>query len=154
MEQRAKQKSRTVLLVVGIIVVAVSLFIIFAIMSQNKLPVLTVNDTSINVEIAKTSQERSKGLCCRDSLPEDQGMLFVFDTPGNYGFWMKDTRIPLDMYWINQEKKIVHIEHSASPDSYPKSFRSPEPAQYVLETNAGFAKKHAINIGDTVEFED
>lgn len=127
---------------------------IFAILSQNKLPELTVNNTKVRIEIAISSQEKSRGLCCRDSLPENQGMLFVYDSPGDYGFWMKGTRIPLDMYWINQEKKIVHIEHSVQPDSYPKSYRSPEPAQYILETNAGFAKQHNIQVSDIVQFEN
>jgi uncharacterized membrane protein (UPF0127 family) len=67
---------------------------------------------------------------------------------------MKDTRIPLDMYWINSEKKIIHIEHSVQPDSYPKSYGPKEPSQYVLETNAGFAKANNIQVGDVVQFEN
>lgn len=126
--------------------------IIFAMTSQNNLRTLTVNNTEIAIEFATSSQEKSRGLCCRDTLPENQGMLFVYDRPGDYGFWMKDTRIPLDMYWINQEKEIVHIEHSVVPSSYPKSYRSPKPAQYILETNAGFAKQHNIQVGDPVSF--
>lgn len=80
-------------------------------------------------------------------------MLFVYDMPGSYAFWMKDTRIPLDIMWLNSEKEIVHIESNVQPASYPKTFVPKMPAQYVLETNAGYAQKYTIKIGDRVEFE-
>ncbi len=106
----------------------------------------------INVKTAKTSQDQRRGLCCRDHLDANAGMLFVYDQPGDYRFWMKDTRIALDMFWISSGKKVVHIEENVRPESYPKSFSSPKPAQYILETNAEFAKKHNIKIGDKVRF--
>lgn len=140
--------------IIGSIIVIVS-FLYFAIASQNKtsgLPVLRVNNQIIQIEFARSAQEKYHGLCCRDSLPEDHGMLFVHDQPGDYRFWMRDTRIPLDMYWISSQREIVHIEHSVQPDSYPQRFGAPVPAQYVLETNAGYAKQHGIEVGDTVSF--
>lgn len=139
-------------LLVGAVAVIVGLSVLFfAIKSQNELPSVEIGDVVIPVEIAKSSQEKQKGLCCRDSLPENQGMLFVYEKPGNYRFWMKDTRIPLDMYWISSEKKIVYIEQNVQPSSFPKQFGPDIEAQYVLETNTGFAIKHAIRVGDTVE---
>ena len=125
---------------------------IIATKSQNSLKMLTINDTKLSIEIATSSQEKQTGLCCRESLPEYRAMLFVYDSPGNHRFWMKDTKIPLDMYWINSKKKIIYIEHSVQPSSYPKTFGPEDESQYVLETNAGFAKKHNINIGDTINF--
>lgn len=113
---------------------------------------LTIGASTLKVEVAKTFEERNRGLCCRDHLPQNQGMLFVYDRPGDYGFWMKDTLIPLDMYWIDGKKQIVHIKHSVQPDSYPKTYKSPKPAQYVLETNSGYAKKHNIDVGERVKF--
>lgn len=113
---------------------------------------LSIGNTLIRIQVATTAKEQQQGLCCRDSLEPDEGMLFVYDKPGDYRFWMKDTRIPLDMYWINGEKSIVHIEENVQPGSYPKSFSSPKPAQYILETNAGFAKRHNIKSGDEVRF--
>lgn len=137
----------------GAAAVLVGLSLLFiATRSQNRLPTVRIDGVVVSVEIAKTSQEKQQGLCCRDSLPENQGMLFVYEKPGDYRFWMKDTRIPLDMYWISSEKKIVHIEESVQPSSFPKQFESGFRAQFVLETNAGFAKKHNIQVGDTVEF--
>ena len=124
-----------------------------ATLSQNrKSTSLSVKNQVLQVDMAYSAQEQQHGLCCRDSLEPDAGMLFVYDKPGDYRFWMKDTRIPLDMYWVNTEKKIVHIEENVQPESYPKSFGSPKPAQYILETNAGFAKKHNIKVGDKIRF--
>lgn len=140
---------------VGLVIAVLAVFFYIATPLQNEtssLPTLRVDNQEVYIEIARTPEEQARGLCCRDNLPEDHGMLFVYDQPGDYGFWMKDTRIPLDMYWINKDKEIVHIEHSVEPDSYPKSFNSPVPAQYVLETNAGYAKKYDIQIGDTTSF--
>lgn len=138
-----------------VVVVLATLFcviVFFAISSQNQVRTLRIGTTKLTIEIATSSQEKSQGLCCRDSLPKNSGMLFVYHQPGDYRFWMKDTKIPLDMYWINSEKRIVHIEHSVKPESYPESFGTEKSAQYILETNAGFAKSHNITIGDTVKF--
>jgi uncharacterized membrane protein (UPF0127 family) len=110
---------------------AVLVLLLIAFLRTSAPRTVRVNDVSISVELAQSSIEKSKGLCCRDWLGEDSGMLFVYDKPGDYRFWMKDTRIPLDMYWINGEKSIVHIEENVQPGSYPKSFSSPKPAQYT-----------------------
>lgn len=125
----------------------------FAIQSQKHIAPLSIGGQELTVEIANTSQKRSQGLCCRESLADGQGMLFVYDQPGDYRFWMKDTLIPLDIFWIDADKRIVHIEESVQPESYPESFGSPEPAQYVLETKAGFAKQYDIKNRDKVAFD-
>lgn len=151
-EKTKKTKLARRLVASAVIIFAALSVLFFAIKSQNDLPSVNIGDVVIPVEIATSSQEKQKGLCCRNSLPENQGMLFVYEKPGNYRFWMKDTRIPLDMYWISSEKKIVHIEENVQPESYKKSFGTDVPSQYVLETNAGFAKQHNIRVGDTVEF--
>jgi len=105
----------------------------------------------IDVEIADTSEERAKGLMHRESMPEDQGMLFIFDTQKIYPFWMKNTLIPLDMIWVDMEQTIVHIE-SAIPcvDTCP-SYTPSAKALYVVETVQGFTAKHEIKVGDKVE---
>ncbi len=91
-------------------------------------------------------------MCCRDSLPQNEGMLFVYDQPTDLRFWMKDMRFPLDMIWIDHNKKIVHIEQDVKPSSYPKVFSAKTLAQYVLETNANYVSKHNIKVGDAVSF--
>lgn len=143
--------ARNLLLIVGGILI-LSVISFFAIKSHKQSNTLVVNNAHIQIEFAKTQQQKARGLCCRDSLPKNSGMLFIYDQPGNYRFWMKNTRIPLDMYWINQENKIVHIEKNVKPETYPKSFGTDIPAQYILETNAGFADTHGIKPGDNVQF--
>jgi uncharacterized protein len=70
----------------------------------------------------------------------------VFDREGYQGFWMKEMNFPIDIVWLNKDKKIVHIEHNVSPDTYPKIFNpnnefNNEKSLYVLETNANFFQR-------------
>lgn len=120
--------------------------------SQDSFQLLSIKQANLRVELAKTPEQHRQGLCCRDSLPVGQGMLFIYDTPGDYRFWMKDTRIPLDIIWINQQKSIVHIEPNVQPASFPQTFGADGPAMYVLEANAGFAKTYGLQLGDKVRF--
>jgi uncharacterized membrane protein (UPF0127 family) len=109
-----------------------------------------INDVEIKVEIANTPEERMQGLGGRESLDEDEGMLFVFENSNNWGFWMKDMQFALDIIWINENFEIVHIEQNILPETFPAIYTSPIPAKYVLEVNDGFIDKHAIKIGSSV----
>jgi uncharacterized membrane protein (UPF0127 family) len=106
----------------------------------------------VHAELATTEPERERGLMKRTSLGELDGMLFVFDAPGLHAFWMKDTLIPLDMLWLDVDGKIVSLAESVPPcktaecPTYPPRAA----ASYVLEVNAGFAKKHGVRVGDTL----
>ena len=143
--------ARKLLAVAGLAIVVV-LILFFAKLSQKEEFNLKINNSRLTVEIAKSSQQQKKGLCCRDFLAADAGMLFVHNEPGIYPFWMKDTRIALDMLWINSKKQIIHIEENVQPSSFPESFKSEAPAQYILETNAGYVQAHSIKVGDSVRF--
>ena len=111
---------------------------------------ILVRDVTFTVSIADTPEERYQGLSGVAELPTLEGKLFIFDTEGQYGFWMKDMVIPLDIIWINNDRKIVHIEEGIRPDSYPAVFSSPTPARFVLEINAHLVSTFNINVGDTV----
>lgn len=93
----------------------------------------------IIAEVARTKDERTEGLMNRDSLPYNGGMLFIFDSEDRYSFWMKNTKIPLDIIWISADDKVVHIERNAQPCTTPicERFTPTRPAKYVLETNPG-----------------
>ena len=108
--------------------------------------------THVRAELAATEAEREHGLMQRTSLGALDGMLFVFDAPGLHAFWMKDTLIPLDMLWLDASGKVVSIAESVPPCKTPECPTYPPraAASYVLEVNAGFAKKHAVRVGDTV----
>lgn len=106
----------------------------------------------IEVELALSPEEKARGLSGREELPEDRGMLFVFDKPDFYGFWMKDMLISLDIIWISLDFKVVHIEKNVSPETYPEVFVPSAKAQYVLEVNSGFSDANDLKVGDKVEF--
>lgn len=101
----------------------------------------------IPVSIADTEQAREQGLSDTQSLPTGSGMLFIFDTPDTYGFWMKGMQYPLDIVWLDSNLTIVDIAHSVSPASYPKIFYPTHAAKYVLEVNAEFSTDRALEIG-------
>jgi uncharacterized protein len=108
--------------------------------------------TVVALEVARTEPERSRGLMFRTSMAEQAGMIFLFERPGVYPFWMKNTLIPLDMFWTDTTGKVVWIAESVPPcqaDPCPE-YPPKAVASYVIETNAGFAKRHAVKIGDVV----
>lgn len=111
-----------------------------------------VGHIMILAETAETPAERELGLGGRENLAENHGMLFIFDIPDYYGFWMKDTLVPLDMIWIDQNKKVIDIKQDVLPTTFPEVFYPKERALYVLETRAGAVQSGQINIGDLVSF--
>ncbi len=120
---------------------------------DNKLPI-KVNGLTIRVEVAKTTSQKSKGLMYRKELPQNEGMLFIFDYDGAHSFWMKNTLIPLDIVWLNSQKEVVHIEHSVPPcKKVPcPGHASPYKARYVVELNGGWSIKNGLNLGDQMSF--
>ncbi len=114
---------------------------------------IVIDDSVINLHLAISQAEKEIGLAKFSSLPKDEGMLFIFDTSARYSFWMKDMKFPIDIMWISDDLKIVHIEKDVSPDTYPKEFIPKEKALYVFEVNAGFSDTHDIKVGDSIELE-
>ncbi|MCX9024484.1 MAG: DUF192 domain-containing protein [Candidatus Methanoperedens sp.] len=104
----------------------------------------------INTELATTPEERKIGLMNRESLPENMGMLFIFDKEGIYKFWMKNTLIPLDIIWLDENGKIIYIEKNARPCNVPTCplFGPESSSKYTLEVNGGYTERHKINVGD------
>lgn len=103
-------------------------------------------------EIVDTPESRSRGLSGRPSLDEGTGMLFVFEEDGMHGFWMKDMNFPIDMLWLDADKKIIFIAAGVPPESYPQTFAPSAPARYVLEVPAGWAERNGVRVGDTARF--
>lgn len=109
---------------------------------------ITVDDTSIYVDVADTNVSRQRGLSGRDGLVPNGGMLFVFDSDGTWGIWMKDMLFSIDIVWLAQDGTILTIATDVAPDTYPKVFYPTSPARYVVELPAGFIKAHDIAVGD------
>lgn len=110
----------------------------------------------LQVEVADTPAARAQGLMFRRSLPESAGMLFVFETEGRWGFWMKNTLIPLSVAFIDRHWKIVDIQDMAvAPDPRAGPFTIYEaraPARYALEVRQGLFLKHGVTVGTRVIF--
>lgn len=112
-------------------------------LSGNHIPKVVLKGEEFLVEIADTREKYIQGLSGRDSLDENKGMLFLFDKPDTYGFWMKDMKFPIDIIWISGDK-VIYVLSEVRPDSYPNLFKPPIPADKVLEINAGLSKKFGI----------
>ena len=121
-------------------------------------PVVLFGDVSFDVELAETSQQVTRGLSGRDSLPPGTGMLFVHKEEKRYTFWMKDMRFPLDMIWIDARCTVADISAQVPAPDPGQSDRSlplispNTPVLHVLEINAGVAAGEGVSIGDAVEF--
>ncbi|TEA78150.1 DUF192 domain-containing protein [Allopusillimonas ginsengisoli] len=110
---------------------------------------LLVGGQSVQAEVAATEQSRSYGLMNRSALPDNHGMLFVFEHPGNVCFWMKDTLIPLSIAFIDEQGKITNIENMQ-----PQSLTSHcpvRPIRYALEMEQGWFSARQIGPGTVVE---
>lgn len=105
------------------------------------------------VELAQTPEERAQGLMFREDLRKDEGMLFIFQTEEEHSFWMKNTLIPLDIIWIDQNNDVVFISKNTQPcseDNCP-SINPNKMARYVLELKGGTSEEIKLNIGDKAE---
>jgi len=107
-----------------------------------------IGETAITIDIAKTDAERRTGLSGRQSMPQNHGLLFIFDTVDYHGIWMKDMYFSIDIIWINEFNEVIYIERAVRPDTFPTVFKPRYPAKFVLEVNAGFVAKHNIKVGD------
>ena len=113
---------------------------------------MTLGKTEIALEVAADDASRELGLMNRDSMPVDHGMIFIFGKSDTWGFWMKNTKIPLDLLYVSASGKIVDIATLKAMDEttyYPVAR-----ARYVIELNAGAAKTLKLNIGDALTLPD
>jgi uncharacterized membrane protein (UPF0127 family) len=112
-------------------------------------------DTCYSIEIARTPETRERGLMGRDGLKPGTGMLFVFDTPGRYGFWMKNMKFPIDILWLDSDRKVVHIAGNVPPcQSDPCPVYTPlSEARYVLEIPSGDETKLGLGLSEKARLE-
>ena len=167
-----KKNNRSILIMAGVAILVVALIYMFVINKSiedfrsesmeikfNKQAELAfvsaANDeviSEIDIEVADNDQLRARGLMYRNSLPENAGMLFIFEYEDIQGFWMKNTYIALDILFVNSNKEIVTIHANTTPLK-EWNYASTEPALYVVEVNAGYCLKHNIREGDKIDFE-
>ena len=140
---------------------ALSVCILCIFLSCNRTPskqqtlervVLSVNGRQLTVEIARTKEQRIRGLMHRGRLEWNEGMLFIFRKSQYLSFWMKDTVIPLDIAYLDKNGKVTDIFHMEPYSLVP--VRSHEKARYALEVNRGFFREAGLAVGDRIDLSD
>jgi len=112
---------------------------------------LAIGGARLWVEVAGDEAARSQGLMFRRQMPEDEGMLFVFEYPQPLSFWMKNTYLPLDIAFVARDGSILNILRMKPLDEGPR-YLSQGQALYAIEVNAGWFKDHGVKAGDKVRF--
>jgi len=113
------------------------------------------NGTRIQVELADTDEKRARGLMFREQLARERGMLFIFSEPGQWSFWMKNTKVSLDILWLDQKKKIVDLAENI-PGCVGEPCLQYQPAHeatYVLEVPAGSVGRQKLARGMQLNFD-
>lgn len=117
--------------------------------SQVSSPFVEFGDSKFFVKVVETPEDLQKGLMFVESMPENEGMLFIFDDFAPRTFWMKNTLIPLDMIFVDENFVVVDVKEDVPPckadpcETYPSEFSS----KFVVELNAGSVKEHNISVG-------
>lgn len=117
---------------------------------------VTMKEQTFKVEVADTPEEQENGLSRKKSLPEDQGMLFIFDSPTTPAFWMKEMQFPIDIIFI-ADTTVTTIHENVQPPETETSplrlYKPTAPSDKVLELNAGKVAELGLQVGDTIQIE-
>lgn len=123
---------------------------------KDERPTVNIGGMEVKVYVAKTPEEKAKGLSIKTGLDDNEGMLFVFEKDTYNSFWMKGMKFAIDIIWIN-DGKVTHISKSVpppepgTPDNELKLYSPSGPYDTVLEVNAGFSDRHNISIEDEID---
>jgi uncharacterized membrane protein (UPF0127 family) len=150
-QERRLKNGLIALLAIIVVVLAFSLVQTLRHRRAANMGEVTINHTTFDVEIADTDQSRTLGLMYRKSLPEKTGMLFLFDKPGIYPFWMRNTLISLDIIFISPDHRILNI--CTMPPETDENCSPAGETLYVLELAAGEAKRYHLEAGQTVDIQ-
>lgn len=133
------------------------LFLVFAVVVCSSCvaqdPYVVLKGERFTVELADTQEKQALGLMFRESMADDRGMLFLFPGEARRSFWMKNTRIPLDIFYFDANLQLVSVAENAQPCRSQRCppYPSAGPARYVLELNAGKAAELGVSPGDLLE---
>ena len=107
---------------------------------------ISINGKRLHAIMADSFIKQMIGLMFRPNLKKDGCMLFVFNRKARHGIWMRNMRFPIDIMWLDADKKVIHSVESAPPGS-ARVYMPDKDSKYVLETNAGFIKRSRIKKG-------
>ena len=145
-------KGLVIFSLVLIFVIIAFIYKFFVVKSSLTSTTLKIGEQEFQIEVAKDDASRMRGLSGREYLAPDQGMLFIFDTAGNHGFWMKGMKFPLDMVWI-RDNRVVDLTENVpiSKELLPAVYYPKEPILWMLELNAGSVQKYNLQVNDSIE---
>lgn len=148
---------KQIVFLLSVVLLALSIASVFLLRTKHSVEyreVVSIKGIEFETRLAITEQERANGLMNVEDLPEDEGMLFVYNEPGYKSFWMKNTLIPLDMIFIDENNRIVDIFCNAEPCTTEvcKKYHSVKLTKYVLEINGGLSENYGFRMGDLVTF--
>lgn len=133
-----------------LIFLVLCLFFFFWLQPAKKWGRACFKEHCFNIQLAQNAIDKTKGLMFQKSLEQNKGMLFLFDKTAIYSFWMKNTFIPLDIIWMNQDNKVVFISENNQPCKWNNcpTIKPTAEAKYVLELNSGIVRKIGLKVGD------
>lgn len=144
------KRKHVLYVLLGLFCIFVAVGVYFTLHRTTVESTLLFPDSGMHYEIVTTLEEQERGLGGRKEIPDNYGMLFIFPRKDRYGFWMKDMLASIDIIWLSSDGTITKIDENVSPTSYPEVYYPPEPLQYVLETQAGFATRNGWHVGTKV----
>ena len=152
---RIWRPATTYFLIGGLVLLLVALVASYAATNFKPTVELRMGSGVYHLWLADDDAERQQGLSGVESLKQNGGLLIKFDTDANWGIWMKDMKIPLDIVWLDKDKKIVYIVKNAPAESSTDVIYSPkEPARYVVELPVGSVDKAGLKKGMVATFDD
>lgn len=151
----AWRPTTTIILVAGLAALLIYSVVLYIITNFQPTVELRIGSGVYSVLVADTEAERVQGLSGVESLPPNGGLLMKFEEDGRPGIWMKDMHLPLDIIWLDKDKKVVYIVKNATPKTATDVVYAPKhDARYVLELNAGSVTSAAIKMGTVAEFDE
>jgi uncharacterized membrane protein (UPF0127 family) len=148
----------------GFLILGFTVFIIFFgnfvindVSQKNEIKNIKIGDKNYELEVVKTSEDMKKGLAKFEDIQNNQGMLFVFDTPGRWSIWMKDMKFNIDIIFLNEMKEVVTIYKNVKFENHENVFEYRKylpdyDSKYVIELKEGEADQNKIKIGDKINF--
>lgn len=114
---------------------------------------IRIGDGVFQAKLAVTDEQKAKGLSGTRHLARHEAMLFIYEEDSMDRIWMKDMSFPIDVAWLDRQKRVVHIEKELQPEDYPAMFGPKNPFRYVIEFSAGTVERYSINVGSEAHFD-
>ena len=147
------RSSTTIILIIGLVLILVGLVVSFTLTTFKPTTQVRLGSGVYSLWLADNDTTRIQGLSNVDKLHLNGGLLMAYDNNDTHGIWMKDMNFPLDLIWLDNNKKVVYIVKNAPPENPVSTVYVPkDPSRYVLELPAGSVKKAGIKTGDTATF--